>query len=523
MFHVAAVQETARGKSIPAPIEGLDAVTPLSAMAETRAITLDNLFPQPGYLEIRRGHRTHADTGAAAVESLMGYHATSEANDKLFAATSTSIFDVTVTASVSSAVTGLANARWQHVNIATSGGQFLWCCNGADSPRYYNGTAWATATATGITATDIANCAVFKERLWVCLKDKLSPAYFEVDTIQGTAASFDLVGVFKKGGYLQAIGTWTLDGGNGPDDTIAFITSRGEVAVYQGIDPSSSTEGLRFDLKGVYEVGAPIGRRCLSKVGGDLAILSIDGVAPLSKALVQDRSAAIKYTVTAMIQPLVNKDARDYRTNFGWQFVTYPLGTRAVLNVPVTEGTEQRQYVMNTVTGAWCRFTGENANCWEVWKDRLWYGGNGGQVYEADCQGWDDDGVIEYEVETAFNYCDVRGRLKQFTMARALLTTDGQLSPGIAVNVDFSRNAAVDPTSVEVDAAALWDVATWDGGVWPEVEKIVTDWVSVAGEGYCASVKMAGSADGTAVSDPTRDLTLRINGWDILVLDGAFL
>jgi hypothetical protein len=42
------VPENTRGKSIAVPTEGLDARAPISAMPETRAITLDNLFPQPG-------------------------------------------------------------------------------------------------------------------------------------------------------------------------------------------------------------------------------------------------------------------------------------------------------------------------------------------------------------------------------------------------------------------------------------------------------------------------------------------
>lgn len=527
MYQVVAVQELARGKSIPAPVEGWDAITPIAAMPETRAITLDNIFPQPGYLEIRRGHALHENLDPVddAIESLMPYNALNASNDKLFAAAGTGIFDVTVfvTATNTAVVSGTTNARWQHLNMATTGGQFLWICNGEDKPMTYNGSVWATTSISGITSTDVIQAAIFKERIWMTRKDQLSPAYLPVDAIQGTAAVFDLVGVFNNGGYLQAIGTWTIDGGEGQDDRIAFISSRGEVAVYSGIDPASSTPGIQFDLAGVYQIGAPIGRRCVTKVGGDLAIVCMDGVVPLSKSLITDRAAAITIALTAKIQPVVNQSARLYKDNYGWQLLSYPKGTRAILNVPINEGTEQHQYVMNTITGAWCRFKGENANCWALFKDRLFYGGNNGDVYEADCNGFDEDGVIEFDVETAFNYCDLRGRLKQFLMARALLTTDGQVAPGLAVNVDFSRSAETDAINIEVDPLALWDVATWDSGTWPETSRIVTDWVTVSGEGYCASIRMTGSADSANVDDPTQVLVLQINGWDMLVIDGAFV
>jgi hypothetical protein len=521
-FTIVPVQETARGVSIPAPVQGWDAISPLAAMPETSAIALENVFPQPGYVEIRKGHKTWNHlTGTPAVESLMAYNALAPANDKLFAAASTAIYDVTTFATATTsaaAVSSLTNARFQHLNVSTTGGNFLWICNGADAPRTYDGTNWATASITGITASTIINCALFKERIWLVREGQISPAYLGLDSIQGAATVFDMSGVFAKGGYLMAIGCWSLDAGNGPDDYIAFVTSRGEVAIYTGTDP-----GGNFIIKGVYEMGAPIGRRCLTKVGADLAVVCVDGVVPLSKALITDRAAAITVALTAKIQPVVNTSAREYGANFGWQLQPYAKGTRAILNVPITENVLQEQYVMNTVTGAWCRFKGENANCWETFKDRLFYGGNDGNIKEADCQGFDDDAAIEFNVENAFNYCGTKGRLKQFVMARALLTTDGRISPGLAVNVDFSRNATVDVLTSSLDPQALWNVASWDQGVWPEVINIVTDWISVAGHGYSASIRMNGSIEVASGGDTSEDVTLQINGWDMLVLDGGFL
>lgn len=514
--------ENARGLSIPAPVEGWDAITPIAQMPQTRAVALDNMFPQPGYVEIRKGHKSHClTTGASPVETLMAYHGLDPNDDKLFAAAGAAIYDVTTsaTATVSSAaVSGLANSRFQGLNVSTSGGNFLWICNGADVPRIYDGSAWATASITGITPSAVISAAVFKEKIWMVRDGEMSPAYLETDSLEGTATVFDLVGVFSKGGYLQSIGTWSLDGGNGPDDNIAFITSRGEAAIYSGIDPSSD-----FTLIGVYEMGAPIGRRCLTKVGSDLAVICIDGVVPLSRALLTDRAAALSISLTKLIQPVVNQSARDWGSNFGWQLIGYPRGTRAILNVPVTENGEQWQYVMNTVTGAWCRFKGEDANCWAVFQDRLFYGGNNGEVMEADCQGFDTGSSIDFNVESAFNYCGSRGRLKQFDMCRALLTTDGKVMPGLAINVDFSRNATVETLAASDTGAAQWDVDVWDGGIWPEASHIQTDWLSIAGQGYCASVKMSGSVDADSTPDESLSVTLQIAGWDMLVKDGAFL
>lgn len=520
MFRIRAVQETARGVSIPAPVGGLDALSPLAAMPEQNAVTLTNMFPQPGYVEIRGGHKTHAVCGAAAVESLMPYHGLTAASDALYAACTADVFNVTASATTTASValTGMSNARWQHVNFSTTGGNHLWICNGADKPRFFDGSTWATASVTGITATDIVNVTVFKNRLWLALNGAISPEYLNTDSVQGTATTFDLTGVFQEGGYLQAIGSWSIDSGAGPDDLICFVSSRGEVAIYSGTNPASD-----FLLKGVFHMGAPIGRRCLTKVGSDLAVISVDGVLPLSRALMVDRAAALLQAVTRNIQPLVNSDARNYAANFGWQLISYPRGTRAILNVPTTENSVQKQYVMNTITGAWCDFAGENANCWAVYQDRLFYGGNAGIVKESDCQGFDDDGTIDYDMITAFNYLKSRGRLKQVTMIQPLFTTDGQVTPGIGVGVDFDVNITVGPTSFTQSQGELWDVAVWDVDAWPLESRIVNNWYSVAGEGYSIAARIMGSIQADSTAQQSDSLTFQVNGFNLLNLEGAFI
>lgn len=523
-YIVSAVPNTASGISIPAPVGGWNAISPLADMPEKDAVTLKNAFPQPGYIEIRKGHKAHNIVGGSPVESLLPYHGLSSTSDKLFAACTSSISDVTTftTASASStasvAVSGLSNARWQHLQVTTPGGNFLWICNGSDKPRTYSGAAWATAEITGITATSPIQAALHKGRIWMALVDQINPAYLNTNAIQGTATPFDLSAVMRKGGFLQAVGSWSLDSGAGPDDYIAFLSSRGEVAVYAGTDPNTN-----FVLRGVYEMGPPIGRRCLVKVGADLVAVCQDGLLPLSQALVTDRAAAITASITKKIQPVMNESARLYKDNFGWQLIAYPRGTRAILNVPITEGDEQEQYVMNVVTGAWCRFTGENANCWAVFKDRLFYGGNAGRVYEADCQGFDEGAAIELDVETAFNYCKSRGRLKQFTLSRTLLSTDGKIVPGVALNVDFSRNATVLPDFLIVQNFAQWDVASWDVGLWGDASHIVTDWQAVAGIGFCASIRIKASIQAQISAIEAQSLILQINGWDLQFIQGAFM
>lgn len=525
----------AKGASVPSPIEGWDAVSPIAAMSPKRAVRLINWFPQPDWVEPRKGYVPYCDTlTGLPVETVAAYHGLS--TDALFAASDDTIFNVTSEPAVA-AVTRLNSARFQFINFATTGGNFLYMVNGADVPQYFNGTSWATATITGVTGADIVSVTSHKNRLWFVLNDSLNAAYLPVDSIQGAAVVFALGGLFTWGGYLMAIGTWSVDAGNGPEEYIVFVTSRGQAAIYKGINPASD-----FVLVGVFNMGAPLGRRCLTRVGADLAIISIDGVVPFSKVMIFERAAVPNIALTQRIQRVMNQSARLYKDNFGWQLISYPRGTRAILNVPITEGEEQQQYVMNTLSGAWCQFTGMDANCWEVYLDDPYYGGNDGIVYLADTGATDFNATMRADMMTAFNYFGTRGRQKRWMMCRPLLTTDQTVNPGLAFNVDFQENAPISVSSTTQQIGGLWDQALWDEGTWGGEITTQGNWTSVAGLGYCASIRMV-----IDISPPTAtsytwwgyalwgvntwgadlptgsQLTLQVNGFDLTMEQGAFV
>ena len=77
--------------------------------------------------------------------------------------------------------------------------------------------------------------------------------------------------------------TWTIDDGNGAEDHLVVVSSTGQAAVYAGIDP---TDPATWSLVGVYNIGAPVkGRRGYTKVGGDLYILTQQGIVSMASML----------------------------------------------------------------------------------------------------------------------------------------------------------------------------------------------------------------------------------------------
>jgi len=203
--------------------------------------------------------------------------------------------------------------------ITTPGGSFLVMVNGADTPRLYNGTAWSTASITGVTSSDLIHVALFKNRLFFVEKNSAEIHYLPVQSIGGALAAYPLGAVFKKGGYVNAIYTWTLDAGQGSDDHLVVISSKGEIAVFSGTDPSSAAD---WRLVGVFALGVPLGRRCGIKYAGDLLINCVEGVMPLSRAL-QSVTVDAQVAITDKIQNSVSVAADAYIQNFGWQLCLF--------------------------------------------------------------------------------------------------------------------------------------------------------------------------------------------------------
>ena len=100
-------------------------------MPSENAIVLDNWFPDTDDVQMRRGFTSYATGMTGEVGSLMEYIHTT-ATGELYAATGTSIFDVSSGGAVGAAeVTAMTNPRWQHTLISTSAGHFLFAVNGS--------------------------------------------------------------------------------------------------------------------------------------------------------------------------------------------------------------------------------------------------------------------------------------------------------------------------------------------------------------------------------------------------------
>ncbi len=125
-------------------------------------------------------------------------------------------------------------------------------------------------------------------------------------------------------------------------------------------------------------------------------------------------------------------------------------------------------------------------------------------------------------------------------MCRPQLTTDGQVNPGLALNVDFRDDAPLSVPATTIAAASLWDVALWDDALWSDDVRVKANWDTVDGIGYCASIRLAVDIQGSSLGNPSvwgvglwgsstwgaavaNEVTLQVNAFDVVFEIGSIV
>jgi hypothetical protein len=503
-------QQSAQTVTVAAPIGGWNARDALGAMDPLDAVTLTNFWPGTNSVILRSGYTKHATGLPAEVQTLMAY--SSGTSNKLFAVSDGKIYDATSSGAVgAAAVSGLTNSKFQYTNITTPAASYLMAVNGADKLRTFDGTNWHTDgdgapyDITNVDTATIANITLFKNRIWLTTNDTLKAWYLPVNSIGGAAVALDMTSIFQLGGYIMAGMTWTLDAGYGVDDYLVFITSNGEALVWRLTDPTTPTGISQI---GLYKIGAPIGRRCYTKFGGDLLVITQDGVVPMSGSLQSSRLDP-RVSITNKIQYAMSAAISTYGANFGWCLLYYPKENQLLMNVPITVGTQQ-QYVMNNITKSWCNFTGWAANCWELHLDDPYFGGNG-FVAQAWNGNVDDTSNIEgFGLQSFQSYGTALQ--KQCKMIRYHLQTNG--SPAVFGNVNVDYNLADESAQLNFSTSVygLWDTGLWDSAIWGAGLVPLADWQGATNIGYTFAPLIKTATQGIQLQWVATDLVFEGGG-----------
>ena len=505
-------QQLAGRATIPAPLRGLNTRDSFATMKPDYAIRLDNYFPDHGAVRLRNGYRAFAvDAGSSFVETLIPHY--SGDTEKFFCIGGGDLYDITPSGgsfghSAGDSLKGsLTSNRWSHASIS---GHTVLVSIGADLPIRIE-QAGAVAAAHGWTGLDdtalmeLNTVTPFKNRLFFTRLGSPIIYYGPLNGVQGALSGIDLSFISAEGGNALQIGTMTIDSGRGIDDLFVVFMEHGIVLLYRGIDPST-TDDSGFFLVGQFKIGELIGDRPLVNVGGDLFAHTVDGVMSMTELLKRGRSGQRGVSVSEAIAPTIREQASIYGTDTGWDSILHPPSSWLLFSAPVPGG---EQFVMNTQTGAWSRFLGMDARCWGRFQDRLFFGGSGGTVYEANNGANDAGTAIRGEVQKAYNYLKTP-QDKRISLARSVIESDATIGVQLGSTTDFGLTATLaTPVTLASDAAS-WDTAEWDRSPWAGGGIQLREWKSIDQIGSAISIRMVTETTGANVALFATDVTYEV-------------
>lgn len=524
-------------KSIPAPVDGLNARDSLAAMPPTSAYQLINWIPQRYGVRSRKGYSEWATGMDGPVGTIMSYFpptatipttqnfqvAPTTLPGKTFASTDGHIYDISSSGAAPAAVvtlSGTANAgSVSATSFANSAGGWLLACSETDGYYTYDGTTWVKVTLGGGAAqvsvsdpTKFVACCVWKHRVYFVIKNTAKIAYLPTDQIYGAAAEFDLGPLLQKGGALAWIATWTIDAGTGIDDYLVIASENGDVVIYKGTDPASAST---FAHVGTFNVGeVPKGRQGFAPYGGDLLIISNLGIVPLSY-VTRGGSNVLGTTtgdITADIAQLFSDTISQTFNFYGWQMENAPRENLLIITVPAQGGLVPTQFALNSSSNRWCLFNNMPMTCIKSCANWPLFGTADGRVCIAFTNFTDNNllngtvgNPIAGLIAPAFSYfqdaADISAQ-KHFLMVQPTFIGLGQPGYSLKLNTNFNTTIPLPPALAGASVGALWGTALWDQGLWGGSQQVYKKWSSVTGVGYTGELTLNTliNADTTLVS-----------------------
>lgn len=393
---------------------------------------------------------------------------------------------------------------------------------------------------------------VWKSRAWFVERDTSRAWYLGVNSIFGTATSFDFGSRMRSGGPLVGLYDWSHNAGNGLDAFLVGISGAGDVVIYQGTDPTSSST---FGLTGSWSVGGLVsGRRIATDFGGDMLILSLLGAVPLSQIV---RGADVNDAgiyATRKIGPLFNQLAASFKSYPGWSIHLHPTENALMITVPsLGPGNATQQLMMSFASKGWSLFRDLPMYSAVAWNGEMYFGTvdgrvcrvagyvddvplagtlwqpeteyvagqrlftSTGKIFRVDLGGitgteepetTGTDGTVEMTITddevgdfTAVDWSLMTAvrdlgteRVKQVVSIRPLLLAD---APSVAWEgtARYGYNM-LEPTEVSGNGGGgegTWDASTWDSSVWGE--SVATSGQTGAhGEGREVAIALRGNA-----------------------------
>jgi hypothetical protein len=535
---------------VSAPVDGIIAtglfqgqsggVADRGAGGPSAAIWLYNMVAAEYGCRVRQGSRefainipTSEGVGKGEVRCVMYYNSVIAGGsvDKIFACTDLGIYDVT-NGGAGPHVQALewpsqeGDAGWSvalnYTNVA--GAHYLLVCDEANGYWIYDGAVWQAGTFTGGPSApdpaDLVHITEWNGRIWFVEKNTARAWFLDPLALEGDITALDVGSRFKDGGHLVQCSTWSLDDGAGMDDKFVMISSAGDVLVWAGLDPTTASD---LTLVGRWSVGSvPEGRRVLSDWGGDVAILSTQGVITLTALLSGTSTLSSEKFLTQNISQYVRGVMEDTLDFYGWSMEQVPRQGIVIFSVPngsKFSGGLPIQFVLDTSTSSWSMFRGLDMLSMSRYGSEFLFGTSdnrlmlhtgtldnvplGGQTGEA----------VSFSILTHYSGLGQASIWKRPQYIRPYWVGSQQPTFNIQIRFDFDiEELRKSPAYLPKDLSQ-WDSAIWDNALWEGTAQSYLETIGLNGMGRHMAIAVRGNS--------VADLTLV--GFDIMYDTGGMM
>ena len=479
--------------NFPAPVGGWVSDDATNGASVNTARILENLVPTQNMIYVRNGSKTISIV-TGAVETLASFD--NGVKQELLCAAGPTVYKVPDTSGETNTAgvavkTGFSNARWQTVMMSNAADEAaLVLVNGDDGIWHYDGTAMTEAPASATNKT-VSNVINFKGRLWFTKKGSLVLYYGDVLSNKPTTLTpFPIGPILRNGGEIIAINSLSMDGGSGPDDYLVVVTSRGEIVVYSGVDPTDD-----FKLVGVFKASKPLSKRCLIKSGSDLVFYGSNGPQLLTRLFTQPEGLdALSIAIRSEFEN------RMYAASpaFGWDLINYPRRSWMLFNVPVQGVNVLDQFVLNLESQSWFRIRGWNGISWATHEGNLFFGTLNGCVILADYGGADDTRAIDFDYMQSWFGFETSSR-KKFNMAQVTIQANSVPKIAVDMNVDYKEEPPLSQPGFAPEVkVSPWNVSPWDTSQWSGSDLYYVNSFGLTNIGYVGALRYRGQLKGSS-------------------------
>lgn len=466
-----AESEKTFSKTIPPPVAGWNTKDPISQMNELFSPGIENYFPGNGVVALRNGYTQHVKTAIANGYYHLNEYVNNAGSHALIAISALGALYNVTTAGAGTAITGgFATQSSENYSVNFRGRLYCKGYNqGANSDMLSTDGSAATQpafTGPGGDDRDLWRLATYKGRLYALTISDASMYYGGLDAITGVMTQFDWQSLLSLGGKPWYIGGFSMTGGDISQEYFCMISEQGEVYIYEGDYPGAGN----WAVASHFFIPAPVGRQSFFKWGTDIVIVTYEGLVSLKEYIGTKSGEEYTYlsdNIASAFKEQIEDSVTSVTTNLLTGLV-YPKGQYLLINfihISLSLEVTSTQYVMNTQTRAWTKFTGQNGLAWSLLNNALYWGGqvaSGGDAYVALADnGYKDvnpsDSSLTLTRTTklrfAFNYLDQPHQTKILTECVPIVYESENLDLTLNADVDYSDTTATSANTTTGDTS----------------------------------------------------------------------